>query len=406
MKKLHVAVVTETYPPEINGVARSLQRAVRFLAQRGHRIELVRPRQPADRAASLSQVWVRGSDAHAGADIGIEQWLTRGMPLPMYPDLRLGLAGSGRLAARWRAQRPDLVHVATEGPLGLAARQAARRLNIACTSDFRTNFHLYSRHYRFGMLVPLVLRYLRWFHNGTDATLVPTAALGDQLRTHGFAGLQVVGRGVDTQEFAPQHRSEALRRVWGAAPDELVVLHVGRLAPEKNIGLAVRACDAIRNAGRRARLVLVGDGPLRATLSRRAPAAVFAGWRRGADLSAAYASADLFLFPSMTETFGNVVLEALASGLPTLAYRHAAAGEHIVSELNGLTVTMGDEDAFVRAALRLAHDGRLRRDLGLAARQAALQSSWEQVLGQFEQVLLDAAAGRGLRHVAHLARAA
>lgn len=405
MNELHVAVVTETYPPEINGVARSLQRAVRFLVGRGYRVELIRPRQPADRAVQRPRSAARG-DPYGALDACVDVHLTRGLPIPMYRDLRLGLARSEQLVRRWRARRPDVVHVATEGPLGVAARNAARRLGIACTSDFRTNFHLYSRHYRVGMLVPTVLRYLRWFHNGTDLTLVPTSALRQQLRTQHFRNLRIVGRGVDSGEFAPRHRSEAVRRNWGVARGELAVLHVGRLAAEKNIDLLARASEAMARSGLAHRLVMVGDGPLRGALQRRLPHARFAGWQRGLDLAAAYASADLFLFPSMTETFGNVVTEALASGLPTVAYGHAAAGEHIVSELNGLTVPLGDEIAFIDAAIRLARDARLRRLLGQAARESMAQLSWEAVLGQFETALREAIAARSLRHVAHLARAA
>lgn len=405
LNELHVAVVTETYPPEINGVARSLQRAVRFLASRGHRVELTRPRQPSDRAIAHAGPSAR-RDSFAALDACIDVHLTRGIPIPMYRDLRLGLARSDELVRRWRARRPDVVHVATEGPLGVAARNAAHRLGIACTSDYRTNFHLYSRHYRVGMLVPMILRYLRWFHNGTDLTLVPTTALREQLRTQRFRNLQVVGRGVDADEFAPGHRSEAVRRNWGVARGELVVLHVGRLASEKNIELLVRASEAMARSGCAHRLVMVGDGPLRGALQRRLPHVRFAGWQRGRDLAAAYASADLFLFPSMTETFGNVVTEALASGLPIVAYAHAAAGEHVVSELNGLTVALGDEAAFIDAAIRLARNAPLRRLLGQAARESIAQLSWEVVLGQFETALRAASAARSLGHVAHLARAA
>lgn len=405
MNKLHVVVVTETYPPEINGVARTLQRTVRFLANRGHHVELIRPRQPSDRETADKDAAGRMDvDAAIDARVGIQ--LTHGIPIPMYRDLRMGLARSAQLANRWRSRRPDIVHVATEGPLGVAARNAARRIGIACSSDFRTNFHLYSQHYHMGMLVPAVLRYLRWFHNGTDLTLVPTSALRDQLRNQRFRNLRVVGRGVDGREFSPDYRSEPVRRGWGASRDQLVVLHVGRLASEKNIEVVVRASDALSRRGLAHRLVLVGDGPLRGALQRRLPHATFTGWQRGAALAATYASADLFLFPSMTETFGNVVLEALASGLPMVAYDHAAAGEHIVSERNGLSVPFGDETAFIDAAIRLVGDARLRRTMGQSARHAATQLSWEVVLGQFEAALIEASASRGVRHVANLARAA
>ena len=339
-------------------------------------------------------------------DARVAVHLTRGIPIPMYPDLRLGLAHSGQLVRRWWAARPDVVHVATEGPLGVAARIAARRLGIACSSDFRTNFHLYGRHYRFNALMPTLLRYLRWFHNGTDLTFVATGALRDQLLAQRFRNLRVVGRGVDDHEFSPDHRSASLRSAWGAGDDDLVVLHVGRLAAEKNLQLLVRASEELSRRGVTHRLVMVGDGPLRVALKKRLPHARFVGWQRGQALATAYASADLFLFPSLTETFGNVVTEALASGLPVVAYDQAAAGEHIVSERNGLTVAAGDEAAFIAAATRLAGDTRLRRALGQAARETAAQLSWDVVLARFEMELVQLSAARSAGHDANLARAA
>jgi glycosyltransferase involved in cell wall biosynthesis len=397
VNKLHVCVVTETYPPEINGVARSLQRAVMHLVQQGYRVSLVRPRQAGDRM----------SRQHMSCDTGLAaELLTAGMPLPMYPDLRIGFASSRRLRAWLREGRPDVVHIATEGPLGLAALRAALRLDIPCTTDFRTNFHLYSRHYHFGRILPFVLGYLRWFHNRAAVTLVPTEAMRQMLAGEGFRNLAVVGRGVDTDLFSPAHRDGGLREAWGARETDMVVLHVGRLAAEKNIEMALRAFDFIRARNRDSRLVLVGDGPLHDTLRHAAPHALFTGWQRGAALASAYASADLFLFPSMTETFGNVLLEALASGLPCVAFRHGAAEAHLIDGQNGLCVPFGDERAFVDAAGRLAAEAGLRAGMARSARLTAQALAWHRILEGFESVLLAAADRSMSRHAQNLARAA
>lgn len=393
---MHVCVVTETYPPEINGVARSLERAVRHLRYRGHEVSLVRPRQPGDAAG----------EPHRRAASPEQEVLARGVPLPMYRDLRFGMMRAARLIELWRGVRPDIVHVATEGPLGLAAVNAARRLRIPCSSDYRTNFHLYSRHYHLGMLLPLVLGYLRWFHNRTDATIVATEALRMELACEGFRRLQVVGRGVDTGLFSPVRRDAALRAQWGAGERELVVLHVGRIAAEKNIATVIAAFRSIRQRNPASRLVFVGDGPLRPGIERRAPDAVFTGWLRGAALAQAYASADLFLFPSMTETFGNVLLEALASGLACVAYDHAAAGQHLDAGVNGARVRLGDAAAFVQAACDLAMQPALRARMGEAARATAESLGWEHVLDGFERVLRGAASRDAMRHAEDLARAA
>ena len=372
---LDIAFVTETFPPEVNGVAMTVGRLVDGLRARGHRVTVTRPRQG------------RG-DTESDTDFPLP-----GLPLPGYAGLRFGLPAGDRLRRRWRERRPDLVHVVTEGPLGWSAVATARALHIPVTSGFHTNFDRYSVHYGAGWMRPLLSAYLRTLHRRTDATLVPTAALAADLAGEGIPGVRVVGRGVDTALFDPARRSRALRESWGVDDDTLVCLHVGRLAAEKNLGLAVRAFAAIAAHPPRAKLLWVGDGPQRKALQAAHPDHLFAGMRRGDDLAAHYASADLFLFPSLTETYGNVVAEAMASGLPTLAYRSAAAAELIVDGENGATVTPGDEKTFIDTARQLAADAPLRRTLGHAARTTLLPRSWPHVVAQFENVAREIIAG-------------
>jgi glycosyltransferase involved in cell wall biosynthesis len=221
--------------------------------------------------------------------------------------------------------------------------------------------------------------------------MVPTEALRRQLAGHGFERLRVVARGVDTRLFDPRKRSPELRRAWGATPDTPVLMHVGRLASEKNLGTLLAAHDAMRQQRPDLQLVWVGDGPARAELAARCPQAVFAGLRGGDDLAAHYASADLFLFPSLTETYGNVTPEAMASGLPVLAYDYAAASQLIDNGHNGLLAPFADETAFVGAALRLLADPAAAAAMGRAARATAEGQAWDRVVGQLEAVLLSAA---------------
>jgi glycosyltransferase involved in cell wall biosynthesis len=369
---LRVAVVTETWPPEVNGVAATISRVVQGLHERGHQIQLVRPRQA-------------GGD-EAAQDDRYAEVLLRGLPIPRYPQLRLGLPARRALKARWALQRPDVVHLVTEGPLGWSALHAALQLKLPVVSDFRTNFHAYSGHYRMPWLRAPILAYLRKFHNRTSCTMVPTEGLRSELAASGFAGLRVVARGVDTRLFDPARRNPALRAAWGAGPADLVVLGVGRLAAEKNLGLLLQAFEAIQAQDRRARLVLVGDGPERAALQQRAPRAVFAGMRHGEDLATHYASADLFLFASVTETFGNVVPEAMASGLPVLAFDYAAPGQLVEHGANGLLVPMGDDAGFVAQAARLAGQGGWMRAMGAQARVKARGLAWGQIVEQIEAV--------------------
>ncbi len=218
---LTIDVVSETAPPEVNGVAMTVGRLVEGLRARGHRVTLVRPR--------------RSSGDSVGDDITV-----RGLCLPGYPEVRIGLPAGAFLRRRWRAQRPDVVHVVTEGPLGWSAVRSARSLGIPTTSGFHTNFDRYSIHYGFGWLRPLIAAYLRGLHRQTGATLVPTAALAAELAGEGIPGVRVVGRGVDTDLFNPARRSAELRAAWGVGEQDLVCLYVGRLAAEKNLSLVVR----------------------------------------------------------------------------------------------------------------------------------------------------------------------
>lgn len=371
--RLYIAVVSETYPPEVNGVAMTIGRMVAAMQARGHRVQLIRPRQHArDDGAPQPH---------------LEQVLKPGIPIPRYQNLRMGLPARSSLMRLWRKTRPDIVHLVTEGPLGWSALSAALKLGIPVTSDFHTHFHHYSRHYGWGWLKTPIARYLRQFHNRTQLTLAPTGALRDELTREGYRNVAVVARGVDTALFNPARRSQALRAAWGAGPEDVVALYVGRIAPEKNLALVPPAFAALRRTHPHAKLVLVGDGPLRAELARAAPDAIFAGMRSGEDLAAHYASGDVFLFPSLTETFGNVTLEAMASGLAVVAYDYAAAHELIRHGHDGLLARFDDAPEFQRQAAHNLIDPRRIRALGEAARRRAEGMDWETIHTRFEQAL-------------------
>ena len=260
------------------------------------------------------------------------------------------------LRQRWRADRPDLVHVVTEGPLGASAIRAARALRLPITSSFHTNFHAYSGHYGFSVLKKVALSWLRRVHNRTLRTFAPTMELCDELRSLGFVGVQVLSRGVDTHQFSPVHRSESLRASWGAGPEDPVVLHAGRMAAEKNYPLLLQAFAAMRAANPRCRFVLVGDGPLRPWLEREHPEFSFGGMMSRDELAQRYASADIFIHPSLTETFGNVLTEAMASGLAVAAFDYAAARQFVRNGVNGLSVPITAPNALIDAAVNSRPD--------------------------------------------------
>jgi len=373
---LHITLITETFPPEINGVANTLGRLCDGLRARGHQVELVRPRQ--------------GADQSRPSDDGL--LLCRGWPLPGYPGLQWGQSSMHKLLRRWTRQRPDVLYIATEGPLGLSALRAARRLGISVVSGFHTNFQQYSNQYGLSLLSRMVTHYLRWFHNRSTLTLVPSASQRLELERRHFERLGMLSRGVDSQLFHPARRDSALRESWGLENDDIAVLHVGRLAQEKNLGLLKRCFDAVQATypWRRLKLVIVGDGPQRALLERELPDAVFCGTQRGEELARHYASGDLFLFPSLTETFGNVVLEAMASGLGVVAYDQAAATQHIRHGYNGVLAMPGDEDAFCDAAIWLLEERETLRRARLNARQHASRQGWPAIIEQFEGQLRSA----------------
>jgi len=370
--RLQLAVVTETWPPEVNGVALTLSRLVQTLCDRGHRVQLVRPRQMRNDQGAQDQ--------------GLEEKLMRGMPIPKYPQLKLGLPARRALVRTWSYRRPDLVHIATEGPLGWSALQAARQLRLPVSSDFRTNFHSYSSHYGLGWLKKPIAAYLRRFHNQAGMTMVPTRALAADLINLGFERVRVVGRGIDTRLFHPGRRDDGLREKWGADPDATVVLAVGRLAAEKNLNLVVSAYEAMCSRDPRTRLVLAGDGPMRAALEQRCPQAIFMGQCSHDQLAGCYASADLLLFPSLTETFGNVTLEAMASGLPVLAFDVAAAVEWITPRAEGWLVNAGRDDLYLMQAMALAGAAPTLRAAGAAARHRVSSADWQGIAAQVEQL--------------------
>ncbi|ODU91301.1 MAG: glycoside hydrolase [Thiobacillus sp. 65-69] len=372
--QMRIAVVTETYPPEVNGVAMTLGRVVDGLQARNHQIQLIRPRQRADDTPQPTAT--------------LTEHLQRGIPLPRYDGLKMGLPAKTALTRLWTLHRPDVVQIATEGPLGWSALAAAGKLRLPVASDFHTNFHSYSSHYGLGLLRRAIVAYLRKFHNKAAVTLVPTEGIRRELAASGYDNLEIIGRGVDTRLFHPGRRDPALRARWGVAPDDTVALYVGRLAAEKNLALVFRAYDAMREAHAPTRLVLVGDGPERAAWQAKRPDAVFCGTQTGETLAAHYASGDVFLFPSLTETWGNVTIEAMASGLAVVAYDCAAAEEVIRHGENGLKAAPEEALSFLREAAALAPDRLLQRRLGAAASARAAQLSWDAIVDGFERVLL------------------
>lgn len=379
-RKQHITIVSETFPPEINGVANTLKYLCLGLMQHGHTVTIVRPRQRHEK---------KGSTPGAGDALFANEHVVASLPLPGYADLRVGIASSSHLQQLWKTNHPDAVYVATQGPLGIAAVSAARKMGLPVSSGFHTNFHQYSRYYGVGALENLLCAYGRWFHNRTDITLVPTRKAQQATSMIGIVSTGLWSRGVDCQRFTPDKRDESLRASWGLEKNDRAVLYVGRLAAEKNLRTAVACYERIRKLYPRAKFVLVGNGPMRKKLYERHPDYIFCGAQHGNDLARHYASGDVLLFPSKTDTFGNVVLEAMASGLAVVAYNDAAAHEHIRHKENGVKAPLDQDELFISGALRLANQPSLLKRIRLQARIEALTLSWESQTKQFEKLVLN-----------------
>ncbi|HAU81561.1 MAG TPA: glycosyl transferase [Stenotrophomonas sp.] len=371
---MRYAIVTETYPPEVNGVALTVQGLELGLRAAGHQVDLVRPRQPSDIEAVDGTVLVTGAN------------------LPRYPGLRFGLPAPSRLSRQWQQQRPDAIYIATEGPLGWSALRTARRLGIPVATGFHTRFDEYLPDYGVAWLQAAALRWMRRFHNQADATLVPTQELQQFLGEQGFDRVRLLARAVDSSQFEPERRDPVLREEWGIDGNGFAAIYVGRIAPEKNLGLAVKAFRRLQQVRPKARFVFVGDGPSRAKLAHDNPDFIFCGVQRGDALARHFASGDLFLFPSRSETFGNVTLEAMASGLATVAFDYGAAREYLRTDESGIAVN--DDSEFVTAAVQLAGDDALRHRLGRTAATAMKRLHPQHVVAEFDALLAELAQAR------------
>ncbi|MGQ9482908.1 MAG: glycosyltransferase family 4 protein [Chloroflexus sp.] len=367
---MRIALICETFLPDVNGVTTTLCRLLEYLQYQGHDVLLFAPHG--------------APSSYAGAEIVP----LNGMPLPLYPEVKLTPPQPG-LTARLQRFQPDLVHLVGPVVLGAIVPGSVRRLGLPLIASYHTDFGAYSQHYGFGFLKHGVNAWLRWIHNRCRINLCPSRFTMNVLRAAGFRRLRIWGRGVDIERFHPRYRSEAWRAAVGVQPGERVVLYVGRVAAEKRVDLLPEAIRGLPNT----RLVIVGDGPFRSELQRRCAGLPvhFTGYLKGDDLATAYASADVFVFPSDTDTFGQVVQEAMASALPVVAARAGGALDLIHHGQNGYLFTPGVVSD-LRSRLRevLAGDER-RLAQGSVGRAIAEQRSWprvmQELMGYYAQVL-------------------
>ena len=357
---MRIALVSDTYLPQVNGVTTVVHRIAQTVRAAGHAVALVAPRYP------------HGSDGDGGGGSG-DELRVPSLPFPPYPSIRLSSPVHRPVARFLDRFAPDLIHAATEGPLGIHARRYALANDIPLVTSFHTDFPQYARDYGVGFIAPLVWRWLVHFHRAARLIHTPGVAVRDELVRRGLRNTVVWGRGVDTRHFRPDRRTVGWRRWLAGADDAVIVLHVGRLATEKNLRVLVDAWNrAKRCLGPRASFVIAGEGPEAAAVAARAPFARQLGFLDRDSLAGLYASADLCVLPSRTETCGLVALEAMASGVPVIAANAGGFAESVRHDENGILVHPDDARGFSQAIVSLGLDADLRRRLALGARQTAL----------------------------------
>ncbi|MGW2487454.1 glycosyltransferase family 4 protein [Streptomyces sp. NPDC001606] len=366
---MRVVIVTESFPPDVNGVAHCALQTARHLVDRGHSPLVVAP-APAP-----------GSPPDTDAPCPVVR--VPSLPLPGYPQVRVALP-SRRLAAALLDHRPDVVHLASPFVLGVRGMAAAARLGVPAVAVYQTDLAGYARTYM-GAGEAAAWRRIRSVHSAADRTLAPSSAARHDLETHGVPRVRLWPRGVDTIRFRPDLRDGALRREL--APDgELIVGYVGRLAPEKHVELLAGVCalDGVR-------VVVVGDGPSHPQLTEALPGAVFLGRRTGADLARIFASLDLFVHTGPFETFCQTVQEAMASGVPVVAPAAGGPLDLVAHGRTGLLVPPRDADAVREAVRELAAAPARRAEYGAAARAMVEGRTWaavgDQLIAHYDEVL-------------------
>lgn len=371
---------TDTYPPQVNGVSVVTAVSVAGIQERGWECAVIAPRYPKPYGKAFA------SDAPGLAAVRLHVRLPS-LAFRPYPDIRLVAPMYGTVYRAMRDFRPDLVHCQTEFLVGRLAQIAATRLGVPLLSSYHTDFSRYTEAYGVPWLRPAVTRYIGRFHRRSRRVYTPSESARDDLARMGVAGVEVWGRGVDVRQFNPGMWSGALREQLGV-DDELVFLHVGRLAPEKNVELVLDAYRLFRerNTDVPSMLIVAGDGPSAETLRARAGAGVeFLGnLERRLVLPLLYASADAFVYASETETLGLVVLEAMASGLPVVATPAGGVADNLRDDMNGLAFPARDVEAMAAAMTRIARDAGLRARLGRGARQWAESKSWNAELDRLD----------------------
>ncbi|MGO8818407.1 MAG: glycosyltransferase family 4 protein [Terriglobia bacterium] len=357
---MRIALFSEAYAPQVNGVVRTQFELVLYLRQQGHQV--------------LQAVPYYESNPR---DENVVEF--RGIPFPLYPEMPIIFPHwrfHRREFARVEAFKPDLVHLMSPGVLAYFGQLWARRHGCTVVASYETDIIRYMHYYGFGRFEPLLWRYLRWLFNNCQHTYVPSRITMDQLIKGGIHDVRVFERGVDCIQFHPSKRSESVRAAWGVESGGVLVLYAGRISKEKNLDVLLKAFVRLTKEHPHARVVVAGEGPHLRALERsfRSPNIAFTSWKKGEELAALFASADVFALPSTTETLSLVSLESMASGVPVLAMNAGGVRDIVENERTGLLANSPQE--FEAGLRRLFEDIPLRTSLGSNGRRFAEGKTW------------------------------
>ncbi|MFW5873591.1 MAG: glycosyltransferase family 4 protein [Bacillota bacterium] len=364
---MKIAIFTDTFTPQINGVTKSLERLIKYFERKNIEYMVFAPDS--------------GKEPNYK---DINQSLSFNFML--YPECKMAIPNYFKVKSDLKKFEPDLVHVVTQFNMGFVGLKAAKNLNIPVIASYHTNFTYYLDYYNLTILEKPLWSYFRWFHNQTRLNFCPSQVVKGELKNKGIRNLKIWSRGINAEIFNPGFRNNQVRKDFGAK-NKLILLYVGRIAPEKNISLLLRSYKNLqkRHPGK-TKLVITGDGPLCQEFKKEnMKDVIFTGYLQGEGLSEVYASADIFTFPSVTETYGNVILEAMASGLPVVAIPEGGIKENLLDGHNGLASKNEVED-FTNNISDLIENPGLIKILGSNARDYALKKDWNKV---FNKLILD-----------------
>ncbi len=370
LNKHTVVIFSDTYYPHINGVSNTIKQYITYLKTNNYPYLLVCPKYD-------NRLWEM--------EMGFNIYHVNAFKFPFYPSTRVSVPFRDQLYKILNKLKPDVIHALTEFNLGLFGQRYAENKGIPFVSNYSSYFHIQLKHYNLGMVEKPVGRYLDWFHTRADLTTTPSPMSKDYLLNNGLDHVEVFSRGVDRTKFHPRFRSEALRKEWNAT-DKTVYLFSGRVSGEKDITVLCDAYETMPQALKdKAVVVVAGDGPELEELSIKYPEVIFTGFKTGVDLSKIYASADVFAFPSWSETFGNVVLESLGSGVPAIVVNQGGVLYQIENDVNGIIVPKQDVKAFQEAMIKLMLDKDLLEKYRQGALKTADERTWRSVFNKLQK---------------------